>query len=349
MHRILLLVFVTFCLFSGCEDDKPAVVPFTVSVIDVSMSSATVTWSSGNEADHYAVYLEAELIEDNIQSDSFTLTNLNGDITYSGYVIAINDAGQQQIAPFSFETTAQIPDTRPYTLPTRASLFYQYGGPTNYYDSIWYSYEYLADGNVSEISRLFRTDIGGYRHELNERFEFNYLNRRLVINEIENDSDKLIRSMTFTFNNEHYVLPEKVVIDHFITYNFIYEPDYDSIIFSYTKNNFLDSVMYFGTYDHVAYVYNEQDDRFFNSELSFTDLTAPFQQYNGLEFPGKHRMGENPLMYGFRMFKSAPTLVNKFTKGESVHEYLFENEKLKSIKFSDYSWDAENIKLVFEY
>jgi hypothetical protein len=353
----LSLLLVCFLIFRcdreerGPDPDGPGAFEVTVEVIN--FSSVILHWTNSPGADRYDVFLETDLIAGDVKSDSLKLENLLGEISYSGYVVAIDGKGQQQITAYSFETKIPQLDDREYILPKRVVYKYQYLGPFDYIDSVRIDYKYLSDGRLDVLTlRKKRTSYFEHLHfEYSYRFEFAYLGRSMVINNYDNNTGRLRATIRLAFNNQSYILPEYYAISRFIGNHNLF----DSAVFTYAKNFYIDSVTYYYPSEvRVSHFYSDASNSFYNGELEFTDTPAPFQQINGFSGffePVEEFAYENPLMYPLRMFKSPPTLLARRRSGDLPYKYTFENEKLSSIEYTPYDWtgDGHYMHIFFEY
>jgi hypothetical protein len=354
---LLLICFLIFrCDREESGPDKPG--PFEVTVEVINFSCVILHWTSSPGADRYDVFLETDLIAGNIKSDSVKLENLIGEISYSGYVVAIDSKGQRQITTYSFETKIPQLDDREYILPKHVFYTYEYSGPSTFIDSVWIDYTYLSDGRLDVVSqRKKRTASSPQANfEYSYRFEFAYLGRSMVINNYDNNTDGLRATIRLGFNNQSYILPEYYGISRFPGD----KNSFDSAVFTYAKNFYIDSVTYYYPIDdvypsdvRVSHFYSNSSNSFYNGQLEFTDIPAPFQQINGFsDFFGLVEFGyENPLIYPLRMFRSPPTLLARRLSGDLPYKYTFENEKLSSIEYSPYgsTGDGHYMHIFFEY
>jgi hypothetical protein len=351
----LCLLLVCFLIFrcdreeGGPHLDGPG--PFEVTVEVINFSSVILHWTSSPGADHYDVFLETDLIAGDVKSDSVKLENLIGEISYSGYVVAIDGKGQQQITAYSFEIKIPQPDDREYILPKRVFFRHMYAG--DYIDSVWIDYTYLSDGRLDMISRRTKKTVY-FQHsnvESSDRFEFAYLGRSMVINNYNNNTDELLATIRLSFNNESYILPEYYAISRFSGD----QNSFDSAVFTYAKNFYIDSVTYYYPSEvRVSHFYSNSSNSFYNGQLEFTDTPAPFQQIIGFsDFfgPSPEFAYENPLIYPLRMFSSPPTLLARRYSGDLPYKYTFENEKLSSIEYTSYGWtgNLDDMDIFFEY
>ncbi|MFD0750609.1 fibronectin type III domain-containing protein [Mucilaginibacter calamicampi] len=129
MNKLAYTVLFTLCVFLCCCSKKEQIDPqkqpiinpsvpvvqtnkppgeFTATVLNVSDSSATVSWSKSidpnKDSVSYAIYLDGKLLIAETKSLSYTLNKLKDLTTYNGEIRAIDTKGNEYIRPFSFTT-----------------------------------------------------------------------------------------------------------------------------------------------------------------------------------------------------------------------------------------------------
>ena len=107
LYCALLILSVFFVSCSSENDDSPTS-NFNVTVSDITLNSAFVSWNSieGTGDVFYNIYLDGSLQAGLMSNLSHSLTNLTEDTDYNGTVEAIDDTGIIESSNFSFTTTA---------------------------------------------------------------------------------------------------------------------------------------------------------------------------------------------------------------------------------------------------
>ncbi|MBW2938482.1 fibronectin type III domain-containing protein [Aureisphaera sp. CAU 1614] len=190
--KSIVVIIITIAFFSCSNDDKTSTqtnLPpgdFTLSVEDIATFSARVTWTeSQNNSDSpltYKVYLNDELLGEEITDNEFLITELESVTNYSVKVEAVNDYGTKNETT-TFETL-EIPEL----------YFFKFYNPNNpcfydevnylpnkktdsikrfslctppYYDNIKYKFSYDNDGKIIKVhgtSNTWGTAIENYSY-----------------------------------------------------------------------------------------------------------------------------------------------------------------------------------------
>ncbi len=102
----------TTSLSSFTTTDLPLPEDFTITVDMITPGSAKLSWTASSTSENntisYAVYLDSEIVAENINTLSYDLTGLNHNTTISGQVKAIADNGQTLIKDFEFNTPINL-------------------------------------------------------------------------------------------------------------------------------------------------------------------------------------------------------------------------------------------------
>ena len=109
-----LILLLTISWFYACTDDptqeeaneNPGA--FSASVIDITKTQATITWTGAIDPDgdevSYELQINDDIIDSDLTSTSYQLSNLTEDTNYSGKIIANDGKGGTAEASFSFVT-----------------------------------------------------------------------------------------------------------------------------------------------------------------------------------------------------------------------------------------------------
>ncbi len=106
--KLLLVLLIAINLLSCSKENNDEENPpfaFQVEVNSITDRSAIVTWTRPEGLNvRFQIFLDNELVEDNISQTAYTLNGLLSDTTYNGKIIATNDS-ETATANFSFNTT----------------------------------------------------------------------------------------------------------------------------------------------------------------------------------------------------------------------------------------------------
>ena len=108
MKKLLLLLAVLM-LASCSEDDTENLGSnlISIEVTDLQFNQATLEWTRPSLAEGtvlYEVVLDNQIIVSSITGTSFVIQNLSPETTYSGFVKALDETGQETFGEFSFTT-----------------------------------------------------------------------------------------------------------------------------------------------------------------------------------------------------------------------------------------------------
>ena len=168
---------------------------------DVPDSDGTInfTWSPSHWADHYELYMNISLYQDNITDISYEVHNLDTD-DYAVFVTAINDAGRRtsnevvisiRRAPASFllTTDATVPDTDGLFDLTWTKSFY-----AQYY--VLYNFSTFISQINASVSVLLNftpsLDLPTYRYSLNGLHNGTYYYQIIAFNTYGNFTTECI-------------------------------------------------------------------------------------------------------------------------------------------------------------
>ena len=113
------LVLITLVLILSCSKEEPiseneieeinlAPNDFNVSVSNLSHSSVTINWSEATDPEGeviaYTIYLDGELVAENISGFEYQLMDLTELTNYSGKIVAKDSNNNETAKPFSFIT-----------------------------------------------------------------------------------------------------------------------------------------------------------------------------------------------------------------------------------------------------
>ena len=115
-HYFYLLAFVI--LFSGCSsddsDDPNNNAPglFSANNTEVTTTTGTIEWTESIDIDDdtvsYNIYLEGELVVSGLSGFTYTLTGLQPETAYDGYVEAVDGRGGSSTADFAILTNPEF-------------------------------------------------------------------------------------------------------------------------------------------------------------------------------------------------------------------------------------------------
>lgn len=363
---ILVMLSAWHCDTNQAEPEIQRPGAFEVTIVRTAPTSAEITWTLSEGAEHYQVYLETEKIADAIDSTAFLFADLVADVVYTGTVVAVNSAGET-IVPFTFRTAVKKWPTDHLTVPRKVSIVYRkYGMLTMYQfvDSLDYQYAYDALGRIEKVIKTKRRydcpASGGGFHDpctflassTEEVFEFQYSNRKLSIFYFD-DNSILQRTLSFSFNNDSYILPEHAVIAS-------NDPNiaYDSMTFSYDQERqFLTSIKFFkGSAAWSISFRNRNDDIYLNGtehepgdtlKVNYTQFIAPVNQYCGMPpilEPDMPHLSMNVLFYPLSILKHSRHLAAHLTEnGPSTDEinYSFTGDMMTGFTAVYVGWTGQ--------
>ncbi|MCB0424106.1 MAG: hypothetical protein R2802_11570 [Flavobacteriaceae bacterium] len=138
IKAVLIVSFIGCNILVSCsssDDSEPNSNPssFSATINNTTPHGATIEWTAATDSDGdtitYAVFLNDEEITSNISLLTFTLSNLEADTNYTGYVEARDGRNGTSIANFSFTTQ---PTIIVMEVPVQAVEFeYEAGCPSN--------------------------------------------------------------------------------------------------------------------------------------------------------------------------------------------------------------------------
>ena len=110
---IAILSIGLFAISCGGDDEPRNTNPgdFTVSIVDITSSTATITYTESVDPDGddvtYDIELDARIIFEDLNANTqATVNNLQANTTYDGSVTAKDDKGGTNVETFSFTTTS---------------------------------------------------------------------------------------------------------------------------------------------------------------------------------------------------------------------------------------------------
>ncbi|GEM_PF-2418432 len=118
MKNYLLLLILPLLVVASCGEDEPSDMAepnknpgsFTVTVLNITPSTARLEWSAASDTDgdvvSYAVTLGGIVLSSDLTATRLDISDLDPETSYNGSVIASDGNGGESIATFSFSTPA---------------------------------------------------------------------------------------------------------------------------------------------------------------------------------------------------------------------------------------------------